>query len=893
MSDQFEFGDFRLDAVGRLLYRGGELVPLTPKAAETLVMLVRHNGQVVTKQELMESVWAGTFVEDNTLTQNISILRKTLGSSADGKSAIETIPRRGYRFTVTVRPPGEQLAPSQPPRRSRRLAVVVGALLVLSGVLFAWWWGRGSQPAHAGRKSVAVLGFQNLSGKPESGWLSTALSEMLTTELAAGEHLRTVPGESVARMRKELSLAPAESYGHETLATIHRNLGADLVVVGTYLPIGGKVRLDLRLQDTNSGETLDAVSQTDDEGNLLALVANTGTHLREKLGIEALSAAQRDSVRKSVAAGTDAERLYAEGLGRLRASDPAGAEPLLARAAAADPQYPLAHSALAAAWSLLGYDRKARDEDHRALELSASLPREDKLAIEGRYRQSMGEWDKAMAIYQTLWTLFPDNVEYGLLLANARTLGGKAKDALAVIPALRKLRAPVKNDPRIDLAESAARQALSDYRAALDRAREAGQRSATLGTRFLQARASLQEGAVQFALGDPAKALAAYRRAEQISGSLQDRAAAAAALTAEAELARSQGDLTQAKAVLEKALAAGREIGDRRTTAASLTSLAELNRNQANMTEARALFEEALAIYRETGDAARTTVVLANLGNILNNTGHPEESKKLYREALALAQETGNRRETARSTKALAILAYTEGDLAGARKSLEGVLEEERRMGAKSSYAYTLGHLATILEYQGDLGGARKLWNEQCGIQKKVGEKIRLANCEASLAELSIEEGHPEAAETLCLRIAREFQTTNPAGDAWRLLALSYLARGDIGKAREAADRALEFAAKTLNAADFKIPIGIAAARVEAAGGKTTEAVAALDRLLAQSRELHLAGMQIEAGLALAEADARRGDKQAGRNRARAVEQEAQRMGFGLAAAKARKMQNR
>jgi TolB-like protein len=83
------------------------------------------------------------------------------------------------------------------------------------------------------RRSVAVLGFKNLSGRPDEAWISTALAEMLSTELAAGEQVRTIPGENVARMKFDLSLADTDSFGQDSLAKIRTHLGTDLVVVGS------------------------------------------------------------------------------------------------------------------------------------------------------------------------------------------------------------------------------------------------------------------------------------------------------------------------------------------------------------------------------------------------------------------------------------------------------------------------------------------------------------------------------------------------------------------------------------------------------------------------------------------------------------------------------------
>jgi DNA-binding winged helix-turn-helix (wHTH) protein/tetratricopeptide (TPR) repeat protein len=98
----FAFGDFRLDPAEKVLYRDGEPVPLTPKALDTLTVLVERSPRLVTKDELLARVWPGTFVEDNNLAQHVSLLRRVLADGAGSDPIIETIPRRGYRFRPAV-----------------------------------------------------------------------------------------------------------------------------------------------------------------------------------------------------------------------------------------------------------------------------------------------------------------------------------------------------------------------------------------------------------------------------------------------------------------------------------------------------------------------------------------------------------------------------------------------------------------------------------------------------------------------------------------------------------------------------------------------------------------------------------------------------------------------
>jgi DNA-binding winged helix-turn-helix (wHTH) protein len=98
----YEFDEYRLDIADERLLRDGVPVPLAPKEFETLRLLIERHGRLVTKQELLDRVWAGTFVGDDTIAQRISCLRKALGDSASQKY-IETVPKRGYRFAGNVR----------------------------------------------------------------------------------------------------------------------------------------------------------------------------------------------------------------------------------------------------------------------------------------------------------------------------------------------------------------------------------------------------------------------------------------------------------------------------------------------------------------------------------------------------------------------------------------------------------------------------------------------------------------------------------------------------------------------------------------------------------------------------------------------------------------------
>ena len=159
----YEFGPFRLEPAERKLLRGCEVVALTPKVFDMLVMLVRKNGHLMEKDELIQLLWPDSFVEEGNLSNNVFMLRKALGNDHE---YIETVPRRGYRFVGAVRQfPGAEKSPSEPrefgsagpadrrpvgpvpvgapttvPRPRRRLAMIAGTTLVILAIGAAVWW---------------------------------------------------------------------------------------------------------------------------------------------------------------------------------------------------------------------------------------------------------------------------------------------------------------------------------------------------------------------------------------------------------------------------------------------------------------------------------------------------------------------------------------------------------------------------------------------------------------------------------------------------------------------------------------------------------------------------------------------------------------------------------
>lgn len=739
------------------------------------------------------------------------------------------------------------------------------------------------------RQSVAVLGLKNISGQADKAWLSTALAEMLTTELGAGEQLRTVAGENVARMKTDLALPDADSYGRETLTKIRENLNADEVVVGSYVPLGkDQIRLDLRLQDAVAGETLASISAKGREDQIDDLVSRAGAELRQKLGAGAISATDAAAVKASLPSNAEAARLYSQGLAKLHARDTLAARDLLQKSLALEPAFALAHSALATAWTTLGYDGKAAAEAKTAFDLSGGLGREDKLAIQARYLEAKHDWEGAINIYRTLTQFFPDDLEYGLLLAQAQNSTAKSKDALATVQQLRRLPAPASQDPRLDLAEAGAYDGLSKYKEAGEAAARAAVKAQASGQRLVLAQALTWEGSAFRYQDQVDRSNAAFRDAQRTYTEAGDRLGAAISTMGLATNLYQHGDLNGSRQLDEQSLAVFRELGAQRNTATCLLNIAIGFYDQGDLARAQKLYEEALSIQRDIGNRDSEANTLNSIANVLADRGDQAGAKAKYEEALAAFRDTGSQFEIAMTMGNIGELYLDEGDLPEAKKMLEQALEIKRNLHNRHSEAYTLSALGDLRLYQGDLGAARKAHEDALAIRMQLGEKGTAAQESLSLARLTLEDGHPETALDAARRAAADFHTQNQADFE---AAAHTLAARCLLQSEKLADAKAEIqqAEKLVKTDDHvaHLPVEIVGARIATASGNLANARKVLGEALTEATKANLLYFQYDARLALAELEVRSGNVAAGRARLTTLEKDAQGKGFLLIARKA------
>ena len=933
------FGPYEADFAGAELRKNGMRIKLQDRPFDILQILLERPGKVITREEFRNRLWpADTFVDfDHSLNASINKLRQALNDDADRPRFVATIGRRGYKFIAAV----EEQEPFRPAQTDtpvnvsasdvkpsaaadprvrlkrwglRALGLASGMLVILA--IWAWAVGRlpglhkrarevareGTGPSAAikPRRSFAVLGLKNLSGRPDEAWLSTALSEMLTTELAAGEQMRAVPGERIAQAKIDLGLADADGYSRETLTKIRANLGSDVVVLGSYTALGEKsnkgIRVDLRLQDASTGDMITEIAGTGTEGELFALVSSVGARLRKELGVEAPSVAEAASVQASLPSNPEAARLYSEGLAKLRIFDALLARDLLREAVAAEPSFSPSHSALALAWSTLGYDGKAKEEAQRAVSLSGRLSREGQLVVDAVYREVTKDWIVASEKYRTLLALFPDNLDYGLHLFQAQIAGANTHEAEATLAALRRLPPPVRDDPHIDLAETNLAFQLGDYKRVLSAASRAATNSQALGARLLLARARRAQGAASRYLGDNNEALLCYAEAKEIFVAAGDRASAAGILRDVADITAEQGDYSSALKLYGLSLAVAREVGHKSGVAADLNNMAVVFENQREFIAAQKMYERSMAAYREVGDTRQATLVLGNVGEAFFYRGNLAAAETRYRQVLEFSRQIGDTDLEAYHLTNIAILLATRGDLSRAKTAFEQALSLWRDSNPHESSAALLG-LGQVELAQGDLVGARKTQEEALARRQKLGEKGSVAESRLALAELSLEEGRAADAESAANDVALEFRhekVPEMEATADALIARAEVEQGKYDAAQRAVEQATSLSTKGQEPL-VRLSLAIVTARTRCArqgnsAMRTTvssEALRKLRSVVAEARKYGFLGVELEARLAMGEVEMKSGLAGPGSKSLADLEKDAQAKGYGLIARKA------
>ena len=454
----YEFDEFRLDAENRSLWRGGELVQIFPKALEILVLLVEKKGAVVSREELLETVWGDCFVEESNITYTVSLLRKTLGK----KKFIQTVPKHGYRFVADVREiaepgetktvipaetiPADAIPVSQPKAQIRWHFIAIILLGVLLLTSFAYWWsfgdGRGLASLPVTQRNIrtfAILPLKTLTDDERSKALSSGLTDSLISRLGSLNRFVVRPLSSVQDYT-ETDRDPIE-FG-ETLQV-------DAVLEGTLQTVGGRLRVNLRLWDVRDGAQLWQDSFDSTEADFFNLQDAIAAEVTRSL-VSQLMEKDREILTRRDTDNRDAFDAYWRGRFYIEKRNTEKAIAEFEQAMNLDPNYALAYAGLADSYIWKAnftssadaeLYRKAKTATDKALELDPNLA--DAHGSLGRIKYSNDwDWSGAEESFRRAIQLNPNSVNARQYYARLLTTLGRYDEALAEIYKAREL------DPR-------------------------------------------------------------------------------------------------------------------------------------------------------------------------------------------------------------------------------------------------------------------------------------------------------------------------------------------------------------------------------------------------------------------------------------------------------------
>jgi serine/threonine protein kinase/Tfp pilus assembly protein PilF len=291
------------------------------------------------------------------------------------------------------------------------LALILAVALVL--VVWKPWSGEEPPPVPTDKPSLAILYFKNNTGDANLDHWRTALSDLLITDLSQSQYLRVLSGENMFDILNQLDQLDAETYSSDILRDLARRGSVENVLVGNYTKAGNMFRINVTLQDANSGELIDSESvQGTGEQSFYSMVDELTRRIKEDFEIpdEVIAADIDEQVGRITSSSPEAMRHFTEGTEYIRQEDYRRAIQALEIATEIDPEFAMAYEAIATAYNNLGYTSEASEYFQKAFEFSDRVSERELYQIQGEYYRSSEEtFDKAIEAYEKLLVLYPED----------------------------------------------------------------------------------------------------------------------------------------------------------------------------------------------------------------------------------------------------------------------------------------------------------------------------------------------------------------------------------------------------------------------------------------------------------------------------------------------------
>jgi len=453
------FGEFVVSPRRRTLSRAESPVFLTPKAFDVLLFLVRNPNRLVTKEELLHSVWGETFVEEGNLAQYISHLRKALGDNSEGTRLIVTIARKGYQFTGDVSvvevadiakhatlqaattetlradarlvefPTKQKVTKSPPPRLLLRTWFAAAVLLAVIAAAYWLYWNYRHRVTLSAMDSIVLADVKNETSNPV---FDDALNTALRYGMEQTPYLNILGIDKVLATLEQLNLPPTTKLTSQVARQVCLRTNSKLVIVSSIADAGNGFRIGLDAADCQSGRIVAGIrKEVADQNQVVHVLGLAAAQLRRKLGEPAASLARFNKpLEEALSSSVEALQVGTLGYERHIVGDVRGAIPYYKRALELDPNLAPTYEGLAAAYRAVGEDDLAVSADTKAYELRARMTEPSRLETEySYYAWVTGEREKALSVLRQLVQTFPRNFRARLDLASCLAFLGQPDKA--------------------------------------------------------------------------------------------------------------------------------------------------------------------------------------------------------------------------------------------------------------------------------------------------------------------------------------------------------------------------------------------------------------------------------------------------------------------------------
>ena len=678
---------------------------------------------------------------------------------------------------------------------TRSVVLAASLLLILAVSAFGYrqWRASGARVNPSAKTAVAaqamaVFPFRNASGDQKLDWLGSSMADMLTEDLGQSVALRTVSATRVNQILQDLRIDPEARLDARTVERLAEYSNANLIVVGQFLKFGDQVQIELTLQDIKTGRNSAFKKVAAEEKDVLQSIDGLAKEIRGNLSLSSSAIQELESQAiKPSSNSLEALRHYDQGLQAARKGNNLAAIKEFTTSTAADPNFALAFSKLGETYAKLGQDNDSEVASLKAVELSQTLPPQEKYLIAASHSRIMKEYPKAIASYEELAkvrpgdtdTLFdlatlyensanyekarqyylkvreldPKRVDALLALGRVEIESGTSQNGLDYLSSALNLAIQFNQDePRADILQAmgVAYQDLNRLREALRSFQDSLEIKQRLGLKNGAAESLSAIAQVQLALGKPDLALRGYNDALKLLRETGDKAGVAGVLNDLGNFYNDRGESGKALALFKECLQIQTELGNEASQGMALNNIGNTYLAQADYADAHTYFEQALQHREKSQNSTDIAETLHNLAETSANLGLFDQAIDHYMHALNLRRGLDDKRGAAIETYSMGVVFGMRSRYGASLSSTEEALKTFRALGEKSFWmALILGGYGRVLAQVGQTDESQKNLNEALGIASELKNQILIAQIKGFQGDASFYHGDYKTAYSL------------------------------------------------------------------------------------------------------------------------------------------------